>query len=64
MSRNEETFGWYLKERGFDMLEVHKKYLVAMKYKPQFIMAFYAEFYPAEYLAWKTKMRILGDETN
>jgi hypothetical protein len=61
MSRNEEAFGWYLAQRGFDLTEVHKKYLAAMQSRPRYIMQFYMEEYPAEWQAWKTKQRILGD---
>jgi hypothetical protein len=33
---SKDTFGQYLKDRGFDMLEVHKKYTQAMKDSPRF----------------------------
>ena len=48
------TFGEYLQARGFDMVEVHKKYTDAMK--------LYEENYPEEFMSWRTKQRILGND--
>lgn len=59
---SDDTFAWYLHSCGIDMAAAYGKYLEALKANPQFILRFLADLYPEEYIAWRAKRRIMGDD--
>lgn len=63
MMENEETFTWYLHQRGIDVTDAFRKYGIQVAERPEFILTFLQREYPEEHAAWKAKIRILGSET-